>query len=87
MDRHPYCRGRLQQRYSRPIISGGQVGFNYQVSPLFFFGVEGFFNGIASINNTGAAIVIRRVGLVTAPVQPDWVSTLAGRIGFTGLGF
>ena len=68
-------------------IGGGQVGFNYQVSPFFVLGVEGFFDGIASNNNTGIGVVIPRVGLVAASVQPDWVSTLAGRIGFTGPGF
>ena len=68
-------------------IGGGQVGFNYQVSPFFVLGVEGFFDGIASNNNTGVGVVIPRVGLVGASVQPDWVSTLAGRIGFTGPGF
>jgi outer membrane immunogenic protein len=68
-------------------IGGGQVGFNYQVSPFFVLGAEGFFDGIASNNNTGIGVVIPRVGLVTTSVQPDWVSTVAGRIGFTGPGF
>jgi outer membrane immunogenic protein len=65
-------------------IGGGQVGFNYQVSPFFVFGVEGFLDGIASNNNAGTGVVIPGVGLVTASVQPDWVSTLSGRVGFTG---
>jgi outer membrane immunogenic protein len=65
-------------------IGGGQVGFNYQVSPFFVLGVEGFFDGIASDNNAGTGVVIPSVGLVTASVQSDWVSTLSGRIGFTG---
>ena len=68
-------------------IGGGQVGFNYQVSPFFVIGAEGFFDGIANNNNTGIGVVIPRVGLITASLQPDWVSTLAGRIGFTGPGF
>jgi len=68
-------------------IGGGQVGFNYQVSPFFVIGAEGFFDGIANNNNTGIGVVIPRVGLVTASLQPDWVATLAGRIGFTGPGF
>ena len=50
-------------------------------------GVEGFFDGIASNNGTGPGIVIPGFGSVTASVQPDWVSTLSGRIGFTGPGF
>ena len=65
-------------------IGGGQVGFNYQVSPFFVLGVEGFVDGMASNNGTGPGIVIPGFGSVTASVQPDWVSTLSGRIGFTG---
>ncbi len=68
-------------------IGGGQAGFNYQVGPYFVLGVEGFFDAIASNNNTGPGIVIPGIGLVTASVQPDWIATLAGRIGFTGPGF
>ena len=68
-------------------IGGGQFGFNYQVSSFFVLGVEGLFDGIASNNGTGPGIVIPGVGSVTASVQPDWVSTLSGRIGFTGPGF
>jgi outer membrane immunogenic protein len=68
-------------------IGGGQVGFNYQVNPFLVLGVEGFFDGIASNKNTGTGVVIPGIGLVTASEQPDWVSTAAGRIGFTGPGF
>jgi outer membrane immunogenic protein len=66
---------------------GGQAGLNYQVGPYFVLGVEGFFDGIASNNNTGPSVVIPTIGLATASAQPDWISTLAGRIGFTGPGF
>ena len=68
-------------------VGGGQVGFNYQVNPFLVIGVEGFFDGIASNKNTGTGVVIPGIGLVTASEQPDWVSTAAGRIGFTGRGF
>ena len=68
-------------------VGGGQVGFNYQVNPILVLGVEGFFDGVASNNNTGTAAVIPGIGLVSASAQPNWVSTLAGRIGFTGPGF
>jgi outer membrane immunogenic protein len=68
-------------------IGGGQVGFNYQVNPFFVIGVEGFFDGIASNKNAGTGVVVPGIGLVTASAQPDWVSTAAGRIGFTGPGF
>jgi len=65
------------------LIGGGQVGFNYQVNPFFVLGVEGFFDGVAN-NNAGTGVVVPGIGLVTASVQPDWISTLSGRIGFTG---
>jgi outer membrane immunogenic protein len=68
-------------------IGGGQVGFNYQMSPFFVLGIEGFFDGIASNKNTGTGVVIPGIGLVTASEHPDWVSTAAGRVGFTGPGF
>ena len=68
-------------------IGGGQVGFNYQVNPFFVIGVEGFFDGIASNKNAGTGVFVPGIGLVTASAQPDWVSTAAGRIGFTGPGF
>ena len=68
-------------------IGGGQAGFNYQVGPYVVLGVEGFFDGIASNNNTGAGVIVPGIGLVTASLQPDWIATLAGRIGFTGPGF
>jgi hypothetical protein len=68
-------------------VGGGQVGFNYQVNPILVLGVEGFFDGVASNNNTGTAAIIPGIGLVSASAQPNWVSTLAGRIGFTGPGF
>ena len=43
-------------------IGGGQVGFNYQVSPFFVLGVEAFFDGIASNNGAGPGVVIPGVG-------------------------
>jgi outer membrane immunogenic protein len=65
-------------------IGGGQAGFNYQVGPYVVLGVEGFIDGIASSNNnTGAGVIVPGIGLVTASLQPDWIATFAGRIGFT----
>jgi outer membrane immunogenic protein len=68
-------------------IGGGQAGFNYQVGPFVVLGVDGFFDGIASNNNNSAAVFIPGVGLVSGTVQPDWIATLAGRIGFTAPGY
>jgi outer membrane immunogenic protein len=66
---------------------GGQLGYNYQVGNVVF-GVEGFFDGIASGNNNTSNIV---TGLAGHQFQGDanatWASTVAGRLGFTGPGF
>lgn len=64
-------------------VGGGQIGYNFQVSPYFVLGIEGFWDGIASNNNTGTAVFIPGIGIVTASTQGDWVATVAGRIGLT----
>jgi outer membrane immunogenic protein len=69
------------------IIGGGQVGFNYQVSPFFVIGLEGFIDTVASNNNNSLNLISPILGPLTATANADWVGTLAGRIGFTGPGF
>jgi outer membrane immunogenic protein len=63
-------------------VGGGQVGYNWQISPQFLVGVEWTFDA-ASINlDTGTFI-----GLGGAPLavneRIDWVTTLAARFGWT----
>jgi outer membrane immunogenic protein len=66
---------------------GGQLGYNYQVGNVVF-GVEGFFDGIASGNNNTSNIVTGVGGnQFQATANATWVSTVAGRLGFTGPGF
>jgi outer membrane immunogenic protein len=73
---------------TRSAFTGGvQVGFNYQVSPFVVLGVDGLADGISNNNNSGAGVIIPGIGLVTDSLEPAWVATLAGRIGFTGPGF
>jgi len=68
-------------------VGGGQLGYNYQVGNLVF-GVEGFFDGIASGNNNTSNIVTGVGGnLFQGHANATWVGTLAGRLGFTGPGF
>ena len=65
-------------------IGGGQIGYNWQFSPYLVFGVEWFFDGISG-NNHGAAFVNPINGdLVAASARADWVTTVTGRLGFTG---
>jgi outer membrane immunogenic protein len=66
---------------------GGQLGYNYQIGNVVF-GVEGFFDGIASGNNNTSNIVTGLAGnQFQGNANATWVSTVGGRLGFTGPGF
>ena len=65
-------------------IGGGQIGYNWQFSPNVVFGVEWFFDGISG-NQRSITFVGPVTGdLITASASADWVTTITGRIGFTG---
>jgi len=56
-------------------IGGGQVGYNWQISPQFVLGVEGMFDGTdISSNATGT--------FLSASEKVDWMSTVAARFGY-----
>jgi outer membrane immunogenic protein len=57
-------------------VGGGQVGYNWQLSPNFVFGVEGTFDGtdIRSTDTNMAA-------LLSATSKVDWIATVAARFG------
>jgi outer membrane immunogenic protein len=67
-------------------IGGGQVGFNWQFNGPFVLGVEWDIDG-TSISKTGPGVGVVLPGGIPATLQAsantDWISTLAGRIGFT----
>jgi outer membrane immunogenic protein len=68
-------------------IGGGQLGFNYQIGNAVF-GVEGFFDGVASNNNNTTNILTGFTGdQFQATANATWIGTLAGRLGVTGPGF
>jgi outer membrane immunogenic protein len=68
-------------------VGGGQVGFNYQTGYVVW-GVEGFFDGVASGNNNTSNIVTGALGdQFQGSANARWVATAAGRLGFTGPGF
>jgi outer membrane immunogenic protein len=68
-------------------VGGGQVGFNYQTGYVVW-GVEGFFDGVASGNNNTSNIVTGALGdQFQGSASARWVATAAGRLGFTGPGF
>jgi outer membrane immunogenic protein len=63
-------------------VGGGQVGYNWQISPQFLVGVEWTFDATSINLDTGTFI-----GLGGAPLavneRIDWVTTLAARFGWT----
>lgn len=59
------------------VIGGGQIGFNYQLSPLFVVGVETDFHG--------TSISTRNNGWLNAGVSLPWFGTVRGRVGLAAL--
>jgi outer membrane immunogenic protein len=66
-------------------IAGGQIGYNWQISPQFVLGVEWMFDGTNISSDTDTATVRDPTGhLVTLQgnTKVDWISTLAARFGW-----
>jgi len=61
-------------------IGGGQIGYNWQVSPLYVIGIEWMFDG-TDISSSGSGVSILNTQ-VQGSVHTDWVSTLAARLGY-----
>jgi outer membrane immunogenic protein len=55
-------------------IGGGQVGYNFQIAPLWIAGFEGEFTGTNANGSIAAA------GFTS---NHNWYSTLSGRLGYT----
>jgi outer membrane immunogenic protein len=55
------------------VIGGGQVGYNYQLSPLFVVGVETDFQGSSVGSGTPAPFAVNR--------GVNWFGTARGRVG------
>lgn len=58
------------------VVGGGQVGYNYQLSPMFVVGVETDFQG-TSIGGGGGG------GWGTSTRGVDWFGTVRGRLGIS----
>jgi outer membrane immunogenic protein len=58
-------------------VGGGQVGYNWQLSPQWVIGIEGTFDG-TDIRSEDASLAL---GLV-ATSKVDWIATVAGRLGW-----
>jgi outer membrane immunogenic protein len=61
-------------------IGGGQIGYNWQISPQFVLGVEWMFDGTDIRSNTDTAIV--GTSVISASEKVDWIQTLAARFGW-----
>jgi len=69
-------------------VGGGQIGYNYQISPHVVLGAEWFFDGVAGNNNHNAIAFVPAFGdAFAASAKADWLSTLTGRIGVTAPGW
>jgi outer membrane immunogenic protein len=65
-------------------IGGGQLGYNYQISPNVVLGVEWLMDGVAGNNNSNIVVIPTISDVFQTSLRSDWFTTLTGRIGFTG---
>ncbi len=61
-------------------IAGGQIGYNWQLSPVFVIGVEWMFDGTSISSNTDTIVIDGDA--FSASSRVDWVTTLAARFGW-----
>jgi outer membrane immunogenic protein len=61
-------------------IGGGQIGYNWQLSPMWLAGLEADFSGADISGSNSVAGNFGRV--MNANERLDWVGTLRGRVGF-----
>jgi outer membrane immunogenic protein len=61
-------------------IGGGQIGYNWQLSPQWVLGVEWMFDGIAN-NDSGTTVTILG-DTFQGSAKTDWVTTFAARFGY-----
>jgi outer membrane immunogenic protein len=66
------------------VIGGGQIGYNWQVSPRFVLGVEWMFDGTSIGGSSNTVTVVGPGGPVTlqGSAGTDWITTLAARFGY-----
>jgi outer membrane immunogenic protein len=62
-------------------VGGGQIGYNWQISPQFVVGVEWMFDGTSISSDTGT--FFSGGTPLTASERIDWVTTFAARFGWT----
>jgi outer membrane immunogenic protein len=60
-------------------IAGGQIGYNWQISPQFVIGVEWMFDG-TDIKSDTTTVVFPVV--ITTSAKVDWITSIAARFGW-----
>jgi len=60
-------------------IGGAQIGYNWQISPVFVVGVEWMFDGTDIKSETTRVV---SATTITASEKVDWITTLAARFGW-----
>ena len=67
------------------VTGGGQIGYNWQFSPNWVFGVEGDINALsqtASLVASGVTPGGTTITNFTNSVQSEWIATFRGRVGY-----
>ena len=60
-------------------VAGGQIGYNWQISPSFVLGVEWMFDGTDIRSDTTTLVF---PATITTSSKVDWITTLAARFGW-----
>ena len=63
-------------------IGGGQIGYNWQVSPQWVLGVEWMFDGTDIRSDTGTLVSPVDGTLFSAHEKADWLTTVTARVGY-----
>lgn len=73
-------------------IGGGQIGYNWQLSPNWVTGLEADFQGTSHNNSSstiptaavvpGSGLTATNVGFITASKELDYIGTVRARLGY-----
>jgi outer membrane immunogenic protein len=63
-------------------VAGGQIGYNWQITPQFVVGVEWMFDGADITSDTTVTIPLLPPATITLSEKIDWIQTLAVRFGW-----
>jgi len=65
-------------------IGGGQIGYNWALSPNWVIGVEGDFSGTTFSDSASFATTINGIPVAgSASADLNWIASVRGRLGYT----